>query len=992
MSAERNRPKVSVIIPVYNAAAYLGYCLNSVLSQTWTDFEAVVVNDGSTDQSLEICERFEQNDSRFRIISIPNGGVSNARNTAVAAAGGEYFVFLDSDDYLALDALERMIQAEEVHHTGLVVGDVQTVDLSRGEVLPTRLSADYTGEKSLFSKEEFRSCRMELIWHTSMMEGLYGKLYSAKIWRKSGTLCPPDMTLGEDFVANMNYYRACDGVVFLKRPTYYYNCIATSDSITHKFRPDLFDIKMSLMEELQAHLGGLEHMCPYERRCYCEYVASTGLVCIEKIRAENVRLTEDEKFIILSNILNHPRFRQCMGEAKYFDGRFYPLLPLIQAGNVKGLLGIPLPEEAVPKDTQKASQASASDTPQGRRHFLNRVIGKAARTAAGMCGNRPLAGKLLRFDESLRAVGIKITLRQHSRKARRKNDAINDQRAMLQSVLDERQAGVLSRLEAVREDIQGSLWVIKERQSVLARTENLAKLEKTLDELQIIQQGEREQIEAVQEERDQIQASLTEARKQQKRLIDAQTEELKALQLFMRELETIQQENLEQSRHTLQEAKDHQIMIAQKQTDDVKALQRYIEELQDMHKEARAQQENRNEALQGCSKEIQRSLENMQEVLHSNRSMVEASTQSVLENVRAALQSNKSLVEASTQDVKDQIYLGESRITAKFQRDRVNGLRQQKKILLISTAEHANIGDAAITLADQYLLRQQYPDYFQMEFSTYEMDRQYSFLQAIMNPEDILFIHGGGNLGSLYREEEDLHRRIVTDFPNHPVVILPQTIFFSDDEHGRRELALSESVYNRHPNLTIFTRGRESHAFASEHFPNARVFLMPDTSLILRRNYTFERDGVLLCLRDDGEGIFDEAQTSWIQTMISETGSPVDKVSNIAEEDIPREMRAEVVNGQLKRFARHRAVVTDRLHGVLFAVITNTPCVALDIGNQKIREFVETFLQDSNAVFFIGNDLDKLPEAVRKALSVEEPAFPILSRRPLESIRHMAGE
>lgn len=98
--------KFSIIIPVFNVAQYLCDCLDSVLDQTFPDFEAICVNDGSTDNSLEILEEYQKKDPRIKVICQENQGLSGARNTGIKAAQGEYLFFLDSDDWLAKNALE----------------------------------------------------------------------------------------------------------------------------------------------------------------------------------------------------------------------------------------------------------------------------------------------------------------------------------------------------------------------------------------------------------------------------------------------------------------------------------------------------------------------------------------------------------------------------------------------------------------------------------------------------------------------------------------------------------------------------------------------------------------------------------------------------------------------------------------------------------------------------------------------------------------------
>lgn len=103
--------KFSVIIPVYNVESYLQACLDSVLNQTFEDWEAICVNDGSTDNSTAIMEEYGHKDVRFKLVNQPNGGLSAARNTGLKAAAGEYVLFLDSDDWLESNALERVSES-----------------------------------------------------------------------------------------------------------------------------------------------------------------------------------------------------------------------------------------------------------------------------------------------------------------------------------------------------------------------------------------------------------------------------------------------------------------------------------------------------------------------------------------------------------------------------------------------------------------------------------------------------------------------------------------------------------------------------------------------------------------------------------------------------------------------------------------------------------------------------------------------------------------
>ena len=104
-----NMCKVSVVVPAYNVVKYISECLESIKAQTFKDFECIVVNDGSTDNTLSLIEKVTAGDDRFRILSQENGGLSHARNEGMKLARGEYLQFIDGDDFVAPDLLERCV-------------------------------------------------------------------------------------------------------------------------------------------------------------------------------------------------------------------------------------------------------------------------------------------------------------------------------------------------------------------------------------------------------------------------------------------------------------------------------------------------------------------------------------------------------------------------------------------------------------------------------------------------------------------------------------------------------------------------------------------------------------------------------------------------------------------------------------------------------------------------------------------------------------------
>ena len=122
--------KISVIVPVYNAENYLNRCIKSVLTQTYTDWQMVLVDDGSKDESLKVCQKYADLDNRIRVIHQENAGPGIARNTGIAAANGDYVVFIDSDDYVEKDYFQLLSE----HDEDVVFINVRNVD-EQGHIL-----------------------------------------------------------------------------------------------------------------------------------------------------------------------------------------------------------------------------------------------------------------------------------------------------------------------------------------------------------------------------------------------------------------------------------------------------------------------------------------------------------------------------------------------------------------------------------------------------------------------------------------------------------------------------------------------------------------------------------------------------------------------------------------------------------------------------------------------------------------------------------------
>lgn len=167
---------LSVIIPVYNVEEYLAKCVESILAQTYTNLEVILVNDGSKDGSGSICDAFAQKDSRVRVIHKTNGGLSSARNAGMDAATGEYITFVDSDDWIESDAYEHLMALMERYQVKLVCGGNFDVDGGTGEktlgICPAKeevvTAEEFVGRMFLWQGCDSSAC--DKIYHKSLLE------------------------------------------------------------------------------------------------------------------------------------------------------------------------------------------------------------------------------------------------------------------------------------------------------------------------------------------------------------------------------------------------------------------------------------------------------------------------------------------------------------------------------------------------------------------------------------------------------------------------------------------------------------------------------------------------------------------------------------------------------------------------------------------------------------------------------------------------------
>lgn len=224
ISHDRTTPLISVIVPVHNAESYLERCFNSILSQTISNIELILVDDGSDDCSPRICDRYADTDKRVKVVHKTNEGVSKARNTGLEIARGEYVAFVDADDYIAPDMYEELVRrAQKVDADEVCSGCVN--------VFKDRESIALHAFKNtvLYPDQIYENLIIPLLTpgesdkKAKLLQNVWNKLYKKKIIDKYNIRFDATFDYAEDWLFNIGFYRFASIVAFIDYSPYYYD-------------------------------------------------------------------------------------------------------------------------------------------------------------------------------------------------------------------------------------------------------------------------------------------------------------------------------------------------------------------------------------------------------------------------------------------------------------------------------------------------------------------------------------------------------------------------------------------------------------------------------------------------------------------------------------------------------------------------------------------------------------------------------------------------
>lgn len=316
-----------------------------------------------------------------------------------------------------------------------------------------------------------------------------------------------------------------------------------------------------------------------------------------------------------------------------------------------------------------------------------------------------------------------------------------------------------------------------------------------------------------------------------------------------------------------------------------------------------------------------------------------------------------------------------------------------KKIFFLMTPSYGNLGDQAIEIATYNYIKDEFGDYALVRIHLEDTFREMRAIEKAVNPEDLIFLQGGGNFGNMYVLVEEARRFVVQHLPNNKIISMPSTITYTDDSSGKKELDRSIKRYSKHKNFYILCREGYSFKYAKTFFEENKIVFIPDMVLYLstpEKEYK-TRNGIMLCLRQDKESVLNDLRDALIKTVYDRYDDVLITDTQV-ERTISDKVKEAEVYSVINQFANKQVVVTDRFHGLILSVITNTPCVVLPSVDKKIVGAMEIF-KELNFIRYIETMREEdVLNSINELLLVESKNYINFREEYFKTLRKEIGE
>lgn len=296
---------ISIIIPVYNVEQYVNRCLDSIINQSYKKIEIILIDDGSSDNSGKICDKYAEIDNRIKVIHKDNGGVSSARNVGLEVATGEFLTFVDSDDYLPNNAIENLLTMKEAD---FVFSKAYLISNENKEIIENGIKESlYLNGKSVENDLISRFLKKDI------SGALWAKMYRRDIIEKNEIRFDNELDIGEDIIFNIIFCSNCVNYATVDAITY--NYIINKDSVMQKYNPKTLqriNILVSKCQEIIAPLVKEDFLNEY----YYFIVWQLNYVCLKYIYHTKNDISAKNKKNILKELCCQNKFKKAIEDVK----------------------------------------------------------------------------------------------------------------------------------------------------------------------------------------------------------------------------------------------------------------------------------------------------------------------------------------------------------------------------------------------------------------------------------------------------------------------------------------------------------------------------------------------------------------------------------------------------------------------------------------------------------------------------------------------------
>ena len=310
---------ISVIVPVYNPGEKFEGCINSILAQTYKDLEIILVDDGSTDGSEKMCDAFMKKNQRISVIHLKNGGVSNARNVGIEEAKGEYIAFIDSDDWIEPEAVEKSIKRIEREESGMAIFAMQIDRFTEERVDSIKLCWK---EDACMTTEEI-AVNFSSLFYNDYLSSSCTKIFRKSVIDKYKLRFNNKLVMYEDLCFVLEYLSCIKRVSIIKEAYYHYQ-MNTSVNAISKRKTD------ALLDNLEVVV---KHICKYVKQQNCVIDATVNTIIIDLYIIYLHKMFIEKQVICkriksIQQLQNSMLLQEALNDCSIFEarGKFYRIL------------------------------------------------------------------------------------------------------------------------------------------------------------------------------------------------------------------------------------------------------------------------------------------------------------------------------------------------------------------------------------------------------------------------------------------------------------------------------------------------------------------------------------------------------------------------------------------------------------------------------------------------------------------------------------------